>query len=273
MKRQLVFDAIDGDDNEYPWYGRIYVSVNSGVPPIQVSSSFGAPDTECFYPTIATGGNYCAVLYCMSKNNSPDSLNRWDFYSVWSMDNGLTWGQPINCTQSLGISAGLPQIAKRIDTTRVRIYYVYCALMLTNADPFWAIWIGLPNDCPARLYLGASSFMGIEETRRQRDGGTKRLEVYPNPFTNHCMIHYALSTMHYAENGVASSQKSVVSMKIYNSAGQLVKQFNHLTNYQSPILWVGDDDSGHKVSSGVYFIHLKTSDGKIFLREKVIKPK
>jgi len=128
----LVFDNWNGDDNTYPYYSKVYVSYASGQPCVEVSSTFAAPDTECYYPTIATGGNKAAVLYCMPRNNEPDSLNWWDFYVVWSTDNGQTWGTPVNYTQSLTYRPGLPQLAKRIDTLRNRVYYVYGVDMIRN---------------------------------------------------------------------------------------------------------------------------------------------
>ncbi|MEO0227930.1 MAG: T9SS type A sorting domain-containing protein [candidate division WOR-3 bacterium] len=106
---------------------------------------------------------------------------------------------------------------------------------------------------------------GIEETGRQGDLETGRLEVYPNPFTNHCIIKFQIPNPNDQTNS-----KSQITIKIYNSAGQLVRQFNHLTNYQSPILWDGDDDSGHKLPAGVYFVQV-TDGKKSFAIEKVIK--
>lgn len=177
---RLVFNAVDGDDSEYPWYGKVYVSHTSDMPPVQVSSSFASPDTECFYPTIATGGDYCVVLYCMPRNNEPDLLNWWDFYVNWSTDNGITWGQPRNCTAGLDYNPGLPQLAKRIDVSRFRTYYVYCASISNNNDPYAEIMWGSPTS--QRIYLGCSPYLGIEDnSKTQKLRGEKlRLEVLPN---------------------------------------------------------------------------------------------
>ncbi|MEO0191120.1 MAG: T9SS type A sorting domain-containing protein [candidate division WOR-3 bacterium] len=110
----------------------------------------------------------------------------------------------------------------------------------------------------------------IEETPQVQAAIDNFITVFPNPFTNYCVIHYALSTMHYAENGVASSQKSVVSMKIYNSTGQLVKQFNHLTIQPfNQIIWDGDESSGQRLPPGVYFVCLRC--GGFSAIKKVVK--
>ncbi|UCG93171.1 MAG: immune inhibitor A [candidate division WOR-3 bacterium] len=81
------------------------------------------------------------------------------------------------------------------------------------------------------------------------------LSVSPNPFEQITDIRYQIP--------VDSRQKSVASIKIYNSVGQLIKQFNQLTNHQSlinQVTWYGDDDAGRRVSAGIYFVQLKAGD-------------
>ncbi|MEO0143299.1 MAG: FlgD immunoglobulin-like domain containing protein, partial [candidate division WOR-3 bacterium] len=141
-----------------------------------------------------------------------------------------------------------------------------CVRVTNDLDGNGLNEIVISGNNETRIYEYVSP--GIKENDLRPTPYALGFTVYPNPFKNHCVIHYALSTMHYAENGVASSQKSVVSMKIYNSAGQLVKQFNHLTIHQSPILWDGSDDSGHKLPAGVYFVSVK--DGINTMTKEVI---
>ncbi|MGB9721964.1 MAG: T9SS type A sorting domain-containing protein, partial [bacterium] len=50
------------------------------------------------------------------------------------------------------------------------------------------------------------------------------------------------------------------SLVVYDVTGRLVKQFNHLTNYQSSIIWCGEDTLGRRLPAGIYFIELKTDD-------------
>jgi len=90
------------------------------------------------------------------------------------------------------------------------------------------------------------------------------LQVYPNPFRNAVSIKFQIP-----EQGVASSQKSVVSIKIYDANGRLVRQFNHLTNYLfNQIVWDGTDDSGRRLPAGIYFIRVESDEFKE--TEKVI---
>jgi photosystem II stability/assembly factor-like uncharacterized protein len=82
--------------------------------------------------------------------------------------------------------------------------------------------------------------VGIEENSSAKAVET-RLEVHPNPFTRMTDIKF--------QTPISKPQ-----VKIYNSSGQLVKHFNHLTN----IKWRGDDNSGQKLPSGIYFVKLLT---------------
>jgi flagellar hook assembly protein FlgD len=55
----------------------------------------------------------------------------------------------------------------------------------------------------------------------------------------------------------------VVSLKIYNVSGRLVKSFSLFTPHSSLIKgvsWDGKNDSGERVSSGVYFYELKVGN-------------
>ena len=88
---------------------------------------------------------------------------------------------------------------------------------------------------------------------------TPSFSIYPNPFEQITEIRYQPAPLRGARPGIPvdSKQKSAASIKIYNSVGQLVKEFNQLTNHQSlinQVTWHGDDDAGRRVSAGVYFI-------------------
>ena len=72
----------------------------------------------------------------------------------------------------------------------------------------------------------------------------------PNPFSQQTNINYQMS------------KPGMVSLKIYNAAGQLVKT---LVNAAQPaghyaVNWDGRDGSGHAVSNGVYIYRLQSGD-------------
>jgi|GEM_PF-4488932 len=110
-----------------------------------------------------------------------------------------------------------------------------------------------------RCYVGVDDLAGLTQEKM----GT--LQIRPNPFINKTEIKFLIpeKTISNVGTGFASG-----SLKIYDATGRLVKQFNHLTNYQSSITWDGTDDSGRKLPSGVYFIRLESNEFKE--TEKVI---
>ncbi|MEW6685237.1 MAG: FlgD immunoglobulin-like domain containing protein [Candidatus Edwardsbacteria bacterium] len=90
--------------------------------------------------------------------------------------------------------------------------------------------------------------VGVEERALKDDEilTFSLLSNYPNPFNQSSVIKYQLSV------------ESNISLKIYNSAGQLVK-----TLVQEPktpgaykVTWDGRDESGKRVAAGVYFYRL-----------------
>jgi hypothetical protein len=80
------------------------------------------------------------------------------------------------------------------------------------------------------------------------------IEVFPNPFSDKANIKYQVKE-------VDSRQNSVVSIKIYEATGRMIKSFNHITNSPfNQIIWDGTDNNGTKLPQGVYFIKLQTED-------------
>ncbi|RLC53390.1 MAG: hypothetical protein DRI23_00385 [Candidatus Cloacimonadota bacterium] len=73
---------------------------------------------------------------------------------------------------------------------------------------------------------------------------------FPNPFNPATSISYSIS------------KDGNVDLKVYNMKGQLVKTLvsENKTAGSHSIEWNGTDDSNHKVSSGLYFYKLDTSD-------------
>jgi len=100
---------------------------------------------------------------------------------------------------------------------------------------------------------------GVEEVTKL-DVITPKLELYPNPFSKKTDIRYQIT---------GNSQK--ISLKIFDVAGRLVRQFDQLTNHQSlinHITWNAKDNSGRRVPSGIYFVHLESGDYRLV--EKMI---
>ncbi|MGB9722119.1 MAG: hypothetical protein ACPL28_11665, partial [bacterium] len=110
-----------------------------------------------------------------------------------------------------------------------------------------------------------------------------QLEVYPNPFQNHLTIRWQIGDRRkQIKDELPSAICYPLSVMIYDISGRLVKSFNHLSANQPPrnladggiqpfnqVVWYGDDDSGRKLPSGVYFVVFK-SDGMKAIRKVVM---
>ncbi len=76
----------------------------------------------------------------------------------------------------------------------------------------------------------------------------------PNPFTRITEIRYQITDLDKTKD---------ISLKIYDAAGRLVKQFNDLTIQPfNQVIWDGKDDIGRRVPAGVYFVRFKTDNYK-----------
>ncbi|GAF98006.1 unnamed protein product, partial [marine sediment metagenome] len=101
----------------------------------------------------------------------------------------------------------------------------------------------------AQLYYDKFWFLspGIDEHQ-----STKllpvNLEIRPNPFSYKTDIRWQVP------------DNSNATMEIYGVTGRLVKQFKHEPSKQmNKITWCGDDNSGNKLPSGVYFLKFTVS--------------
>jgi len=107
-------------------------------------------------------------------------------------------------------------------------------------------------------------FTGIEEDVEFRIQDTRfGLHVFPNPFSKATNIKFQ-----------APRAKSQVTMSIYDALGRVVKDFSLPTTYSllhTEVSWSGVDNTGQKLSSGVYFCCLKVDD--FITIRKIIKLK
>ncbi len=225
----LVFANMNADDSDYPQYGKIYVSHTEGQPCVEVSSSFGLPDTQAFYPTIATGGNMATVTYMTPRNSMQGSAAWHDIHINWSYDNGITWGIPENITSWSTRRCQIPQLAKRLDVARERAYIVYAIVRLLSDDMDF-MW-GYNNGVTVSIYIMfLYAAVGIEESKVEFPEKIA-LNVFPNPVVQRSNIRYTLPT------------SGDVSLKLFSVDGRLVKTI----------------DQGHK-AAGLHFVSLNTND-------------
>lgn len=87
------------------------------------------------------------------------------------------------------------------------------------------------------------------------------IQVYPNPFNQYAVFKYKLH------------RKSYVEIEIYNTIGEIVKQFNrgYQEEGQHSEFWSGTDNSGVEVISGIYFLRLIANDNSITKKIVIIR--
>ncbi len=96
---------------------------------------------------------------------------------------------------------------------------------------------------------------GIAETNENLSGVCALYQNIPNPFSQMTTIKFQIP------EGVDSKQKSVVSIKIYDANGRLVRQWDYPTiRLSKRISWGGRDDKGRMLPSGAYFCRLEAGD-------------
>jgi hypothetical protein len=84
---------------------------------------------------------------------------------------------------------------------------------------------------------------------------------YPNPFNPSTKIDYTLT------------RPGQVSIRVYNVRGELVRTLldGKVNDVAGSVTWLGDDDRGRKVASGVYFCQVKSADDELFKKMTLVK--
>ena len=116
----------------------------------------------------------------------------------------------------------------------------------------------------AEYEAGESDILEFELPYVSVDGNTiqmgNMLTNFPNPFNPTTTISFSLTTEH-AKN---------TEVTIYNLKGQKIKTFPvTLSGDEGSIIWNGTDNTGKRVSSGIYFYKL-VSVGKSIASKKML---
>ncbi|OPX28101.1 MAG: hypothetical protein B1H06_03825 [Candidatus Cloacimonas sp. 4484_143] len=90
--------------------------------------------------------------------------------------------------------------------------------------------------------------MPVSVEEREIISPISNLTNYPNPFNPSTTIEFDFS----------DEQNEQISMAIYNSKGQKIKELPViLSGVEGSVIWNGTDNSNRPVSSGVYFYRIK----------------
>jgi hypothetical protein len=201
-----------------------------------------------------TDGNSGAIIYWSDNRfNSGTNPNDW-FAQRISSTGSVMWdtnGVPISLRDGEQVRGGI-------------ISDGFGGAILAWED-FGVGWL----DIYAQNVNGDGSLgpVGIEEETsefgvRIAEFGLK--QNFPNPFSNLTAISYQIPNSHPASriSPASLSGGHHVSLNIYDVSGRLVKTLVNDSQESGVyrVQWTGLDDSGEKVSSGIYYYQLRTSD-------------
>ena len=84
---------------------------------------------------------------------------------------------------------------------------------------------------------------------------------YPNPFNPETLLRFTLPS------------SGNVSLNVYNAKGQMIKSLIEMDMMAGNhnVLWMGDNDKGEKMSSGVYLFVLKWNQSVQMIKGLLVK--
>lgn len=138
------------------------------------------------------------------------------------------------------------------------------ALYQRNTDNTWTELPSYNEQGRIRAYTDRMGYFRLGRKTLIVPGLTGLGQNYPNPFNPVTTITYDV--------GFVEGPDQQVNLSIYNLLGQ---QVITLVNDQRSIgrhsvKWYGKDNSGISVASGMYFVHMTTSTGKVQTRKVML---
>jgi hypothetical protein len=134
------------------------------------------------------------------------------------------------------------------------VNYSFLDVEVINGQ-FYFYWLeALEYDLTSHLYGPVSLLVDYEEEPGTTPTllTTELIGAYPNPFNPATAIRFSIS------------EQTEVTIAVYNILGQrvqtIVSEQLYLEGHHS-VVWQGEDSTGKKAASGVYFYKMRTSDG------------
>jgi hypothetical protein len=204
-------------------------------------------------PKLAPIANAVDVFHVNGKVSSKGSV---DLGAAWFVFKGeatkvenltgltLAWGVSNGETKVL-VHGKFKEAGDKISSGTSSLFKIHGDVELTKVEA--AGYYGAPIDVNIAGITNRPTAFGLSQN-------------YPNPFNASTTIKFALPV------------DGKVSLKIYNVAGQLVKEYQQEMNagYRS-ITWDGTNASGKVVASGVYFYKLQAADFTKTLKMTLLK--
>ncbi len=159
-------------------------------------------------------------------------------------------GEDIFYSYNQGYGCGIKFDAGNYKT----VFYPWMVDMILDSVAVDTSWTGKVNEDAYTLIQDLLNWFGVDKGETGVESNTvapKQYELaqnYPNPFNPETSIRFTLPV-----NGN-------VDIDIFNSVGQKIRTLvsDKMTAGSHQVVWDGRNDTGHKVSSGIYFYRLKT---------------
>ena len=214
---------------------------------------------------VSTGGRYNPSTNTWTATTTTGAPTARDIHTaVWTGSEMIVWAGsgPVNTGSRYNPTDNSWTATTMTNVPDARYYHT--AVWADSEMIVWGGWSGCGN--PSCCFNTGGRYkpgsLGIEENANFKSQNAK-LDIYPNPFSTRTSIQYV----------VGSSQgkdKTLPTICIYDLSGRLVKTL--IPDPLSPIpavSWDGTDESGYKLTAGIYFLSLETDN--FTQTKKVIK--
>jgi hypothetical protein len=223
------------------------------------------------YNTYGTSENSNEIAITTSDNTLPVELSSFTVALNSCNQAVLTWVTQTetdlsgfyiyrNTYNDLATAELISSLISATNTSQ-QIVYVYRDKELSMPGTYY-YWLQVADLDGSESFHGPVNLVYEGENNHQSPGIpeiTTLKTVYPNPFNPSTTVSYGLD------------KAALVSIRIYNSRGQMVREINEGSkaagNYS--LVWNGDDDRGRSLPTGVYYIRMQAGD-KSFSKKAVL---
>jgi len=168
----------------------------------------------------------------------------WDIWYSYSTDNGYSWSEPVNLTNTIGVDEAMFQVAKRVVNGRTWLAFLR-PMGNRVIDLYWQVWTGFAGGVwPAYVYVARTDELRVSE---DDDVNT----------------HYPASVSIQGQNIIFIAEKpDVLLVNLYDVTGRLLSTARYTLQTGKNILLLPQSTHTH----GIYFVNLKTPEGNINLK-------
>ncbi len=166
-----------------------------------------------------------AIVAVWQDDRYRDTNNNSEIFAKYSTDYGINWSEEER------LSYG--------------DQHSHAPISCMIVDKIHVLWGDIRPDAPGLYYCVNDLSTGISETKISHPTNIY-ISSYPNPFNARTVITY---------RGIEGGE-----IGIYDITGRLIKTLN-VSGKEGGIVWDATDDHGNRISSGVYLIRARTSNG------------